>query len=161
MRDTPWNPLATSLDLLAPGGPKPTERTMQLLRRYDLEKELDGALKSQGLAVGTIAERIAQLNTRPRLQYSNDDAGRAACIADYQRYIDEIVRGLGADFESPPQLNITTVRTRFFRGRCLHNAELPAAAALFRTKRAEIEALLSAETRLDAPTRHALLQTVH
>lgn len=42
VRDTPRNPLAGSLDLLAPGGPKPTARTMQLLRRYDLEKELDG-----------------------------------------------------------------------------------------------------------------------
>ena len=42
VRDTPRNPLAGSLDLLAPGGPKPTERTMQLLRRYDLEKDLDG-----------------------------------------------------------------------------------------------------------------------
>src|SRR5262245_6427019 len=42
VRDTPRNPLAGSLDLLAPGGPKPTERTMQLLRRYDLDKDLDG-----------------------------------------------------------------------------------------------------------------------
>jgi hypothetical protein len=42
VRDTPRNPLAGSLDLLAPGGPKPTERTMQLLRRYDLAQDLDG-----------------------------------------------------------------------------------------------------------------------
>jgi pimeloyl-ACP methyl ester carboxylesterase len=42
VRDTPRNPLAGSLDLLAPGGPKPTERTMQLLRRYDLAQDLGG-----------------------------------------------------------------------------------------------------------------------
>jgi pimeloyl-ACP methyl ester carboxylesterase len=42
VRDTPRNPLAGTLDLVAPGGPKPTERTMQLLRRYDLAQELKG-----------------------------------------------------------------------------------------------------------------------
>src|SRR6185503_4552645 len=42
VRDTPRNPLAGTLDLLSPHGPKPTERTMQLLRRYDLEEELKG-----------------------------------------------------------------------------------------------------------------------
>ncbi len=50
VRDTPRNPLAGTLDLLSPGGPKPTERTMQLLRRYNLDGELNGdraALLSQ------------------------------------------------------------------------------------------------------------------
>jgi pimeloyl-ACP methyl ester carboxylesterase len=42
VRDTPRNPLAGTLDLLSPGGPKPTARTMQLLRRYDLAGELNG-----------------------------------------------------------------------------------------------------------------------
>ncbi len=42
VRDTPRNPLAGTLDLLSPNGPKPTERTMQLLRRYDLAGELNG-----------------------------------------------------------------------------------------------------------------------
>src|SRR4051812_16342945 len=42
VRDTPRNPLAGTLNLLSRGGPKPTERTMQLLRRYDLEGELHG-----------------------------------------------------------------------------------------------------------------------
>lgn len=42
LRDTPRNPLAGTLDLLSPGGPKPTKRTTQLLRRYDLEGELKG-----------------------------------------------------------------------------------------------------------------------
>src|SRR5688572_33368138 len=42
VRDTPRNPLAGTLDLLSPGGPKPTPRTMQLLRRYDLADQLKG-----------------------------------------------------------------------------------------------------------------------
>jgi pimeloyl-ACP methyl ester carboxylesterase len=42
VRDTPRNPLAGTLDLLSPHGPKPTERTMQLLRRYDLAGDLHG-----------------------------------------------------------------------------------------------------------------------
>jgi triacylglycerol esterase/lipase EstA (alpha/beta hydrolase family) len=42
VRDTPRNPLAGSLELLSSNGPKPTERTMQLLRRYDLERALKG-----------------------------------------------------------------------------------------------------------------------
>lgn len=42
VRDTPRNPLSGTLDLVSPGGPKPTSRTIQLLRRYDLERDLKG-----------------------------------------------------------------------------------------------------------------------
>lgn len=42
VRDTPRNPLAGTLNLLSPKGPKPTDRTVQLLRRYDLEDEMHG-----------------------------------------------------------------------------------------------------------------------
>ncbi len=40
LRSTPRNPLTDTLGLVAKQGPKPTERTLQLLRRYDLEKKL-------------------------------------------------------------------------------------------------------------------------
>jgi len=80
-----------------------------------IEKELDGVLRSQGLPEGTIAERMARLNANSRLQYSNDDVGRAACIADYQHYIDEIVHGLGADFAAPPRLDIKVERVPQFK----------------------------------------------
>ena len=40
LRATPRNPLTDTLGLLTRQGPKPTERTIQLLRRYDLEDEL-------------------------------------------------------------------------------------------------------------------------
>jgi pimeloyl-ACP methyl ester carboxylesterase len=42
LRATPKNPLTESLRLLAPGGPRPTARTMQLLRRHDLTSHLSG-----------------------------------------------------------------------------------------------------------------------
>ncbi len=42
VRDTPKNPLSGTLDLVSHGGPKPTSRTMQLLRRYDLASDLKG-----------------------------------------------------------------------------------------------------------------------
>jgi uncharacterized protein (DUF885 family) len=80
-----------------------------------IEKEIDGILRSRGLPDGTIAERITRLNADPRLQYSNDDAGRAGCIADYQRYIDEMIRGLGADFAAPPRLDIKVQRVPEFK----------------------------------------------
>ena len=42
LRTTPRNPLTETLGLLTRQGPKPTERTIQLLRRYDLQDRLDG-----------------------------------------------------------------------------------------------------------------------
>ncbi len=41
LREVPENPLAGPLNLLSPSGPKPTGRTMLLVRRYDLEDELN------------------------------------------------------------------------------------------------------------------------
>src|SRR3954469_23921894 len=43
VRDTPHNPLAGTLDLVSRSGPKPTDRTIQLLRRFNLEGELKGS----------------------------------------------------------------------------------------------------------------------
>lgn len=42
LRSTPRNPLTESLGLLTKQGPKPTERTLQLLRRYNLHEGLEG-----------------------------------------------------------------------------------------------------------------------
>jgi pimeloyl-ACP methyl ester carboxylesterase len=42
VRDTPRNPLANSLNLVSRHGPKPTERTMQLLRRFNLADQWSG-----------------------------------------------------------------------------------------------------------------------
>ncbi len=42
LRSTPRNPLTETLGLLTRQGPKPTERTIQLLRRYNLTGQLSG-----------------------------------------------------------------------------------------------------------------------
>lgn len=42
LRETPKNPLVDRLSLFSHGGAKPSERTMQLLRRYGLDDRLDG-----------------------------------------------------------------------------------------------------------------------
>jgi uncharacterized protein (DUF885 family) len=78
-------------------------------------KELDGLLKAQGLPQGTIGERISKLDAQSRFQYTNDDAGRAACLADYQHIIDAMVRGLGPDFAAPPRFNIEVQRVPQFK----------------------------------------------
>jgi uncharacterized protein (DUF885 family) len=78
-------------------------------------KELDAVLKSQGFQQGTIAARIAELNADSRSQYTNDDAGRAACLADYQRYIDQMIRGLDQDFAAPPRFSVKVVRVPEFK----------------------------------------------
>ena len=41
LRESPKNPLAEELMLFAKGGPRPSERTAQLLRRYDLDADWD------------------------------------------------------------------------------------------------------------------------
>lgn len=45
LRDTPKNPLAGPLNLVSRQGPKPTARTMQLLRRYNLDEQWSGDRK--------------------------------------------------------------------------------------------------------------------
>lgn len=57
LRPTPSNPLAGPLQLLAPGGPRPTDRTMQLLRRYDLAGELGGNRRE---LIGRMHDILAQ-----------------------------------------------------------------------------------------------------
>jgi len=42
LRATPRNPFAESLRMLTPNGPRPSARTMQSLRRYDLDGQLGG-----------------------------------------------------------------------------------------------------------------------
>jgi len=41
VRSVPQNPLAERLNLFARGGPRPSARTMQLLRRHDLHEKID------------------------------------------------------------------------------------------------------------------------
>ena len=55
VRTTPKNPLAHQLDMFNPHGSRPTERTQQLLRRYDLTSQLDGDRNGVIAQVGNLA----------------------------------------------------------------------------------------------------------
>jgi len=57
LRTTPRNPLSETLGLLTKQGPKPTERTVQLLRRLDLEDSLDGDY-------GELIAQLAEIDKR-------------------------------------------------------------------------------------------------
>lgn len=66
LRDAPRNPLAETLHLTARRGPQPTDRTMQILRRYDLAGKLNGDQR-QLLAD---FERVLQREPSPEVLYS-------------------------------------------------------------------------------------------
>lgn len=46
--------------------------------------EMDTLLRAQGYTEGTIGERMQKLGAEPRFAYPNDDAGKAAILADIQ-----------------------------------------------------------------------------
>ncbi len=56
---------------------------------------------------------------------------------------------------APEGLGVANVRVRHYRGLCRYNANVPAAAELFRWRRAALFALIDGETRLSAPRRQA------
>jgi hypothetical protein len=61
---------------------------------------------------------------------------------------------VGTRYATPPeQLPISDVRTRFFRGLCRHNGEVPAVVEEFRAHHAEMTALLANEPLLDPGIR--------
>lgn len=66
LRETPRNPLAERLQLFAGGGPQPTPRTTQLLRRYDL---LD-ALRDEPRALPAKLHAIARREPSAELRYA-------------------------------------------------------------------------------------------
>ena len=80
-----------------------------------IEKEMDTILQGQGFKEGTIGARMQALNAEPRMLYSEDDVGRQQCLADYQRVMDEMIRGLAPAFTGVPKLNVRVERVPLFR----------------------------------------------
>ncbi|MGD9815225.1 MAG: hypothetical protein AB7Q23_08460 [Hyphomonadaceae bacterium] len=64
---------------------------------------------------------------------------------------------VNAPYAIPPEgLGVANVRTRYYRGLCRHNDQLPAAIELFRSRRDQLFAVIDGETRLtDARRRSA------
>ena len=72
LRSTPRNPLTESLGLLTRQGPKPTERTLQLLRRYNLHEQLDedrGVLLAQLDAIESRSPNRENVYAQAELAY--------------------------------------------------------------------------------------------
>src|SRR5262245_4342866 len=57
LRAAPQTPLSERLMLFASGGPRPTERTMQLLRRYDLEQDWSNDPRQTLIKLNSLIER--------------------------------------------------------------------------------------------------------
>ena len=56
-----------------------------LAQNEEIKARLDGLLKAQGHAQGSVGERLDALGHDPRQLYPDNDAGRAALIADLER----------------------------------------------------------------------------
>jgi pimeloyl-ACP methyl ester carboxylesterase len=77
LRKVPRNPLEGPLNLLSRQGPRPTERTVQTLRRYDLEKLYQ---RDPASALGKLQEEIAHETTADKIHAFSE----LAYIAGYK-----------------------------------------------------------------------------
>jgi len=80
-----------------------------------IQAEMDAILQSQGLTEGTVGERVTKLNADPRFLYTNDDAGREACLEDYRKIIDEVNTGINKVFDLRPAASVAVERIPEFR----------------------------------------------
>lgn len=80
-----------------------------------IEGEMRAILDAQGHRGGTPAEWIAKLKTEPRFLYPNDEAGRAAALADYQRIIADCLKITPQYFGLQPKAAIEVRRIPEFK----------------------------------------------
>ena len=76
----------------------------------EITTRLDAILKGQGLAQGTVAERLVVLNDDPRQLYPNTDEGRAALIDQLNLQIDRVYAKLPMAFRTIPSTKVTVKR---------------------------------------------------
>jgi uncharacterized protein (DUF885 family) len=67
-----------------------------------IDAEMDALLRSQGLATGTVAERVATLRTDPRFLVPNTDEGREQLLARYREILDEVAARMPEYFRTIP-----------------------------------------------------------
>lgn len=80
-----------------------------------LEAEMDAILVAEGLAEGSVGERMQQIAQRPDQLYPDTAEGRAAIIADFTRIIEEIDGGLDGVFNVRPKQGVKVERVPEFR----------------------------------------------
>jgi uncharacterized protein (DUF885 family) len=66
----------------------------------ELQARMDGILRQQGLAKGTVGERMTALGKDPRFAFTNDDAGRARLMAWLHSRVDDMRARLPRAFET-------------------------------------------------------------
>lgn len=75
-----------------------------------IEGEMDAILISQGLAEGTVSERVKALMTDPARQFPNTDEGRKAMLAYLVELNDEVMAKAGGYFITIPKQPLEIVR---------------------------------------------------
>jgi len=80
----------------------------------DITARLDVLLKGQGMAKGTVAERLTALNDDPKQLYPNTDEGRAALIADLNVQVAAIAARLPQAFNTLPKAQVSVKRVPAF-----------------------------------------------
>ena len=76
--------------------------------------EMDAILTSQGIAGGTVGERMKALGEDPRFTWEDSDAGRAAILAEYARIIAEVNARMPEVFATVPAQPVEVVRVPVF-----------------------------------------------
>jgi uncharacterized protein (DUF885 family) len=75
-----------------------------------ITQEMDTLLRAQGLASGSVGERMTALGKDPRFLYPNDDDGRKQALARYQQILDDMSRQLPEYFRTLPPTRLTVER---------------------------------------------------
>ncbi|WP_425230950.1 DUF885 domain-containing protein [Sphingomonas sp.] len=75
---------------------------MGLEQVADLTAQLDMILRTQGMAAGTVGERLTALNHAPAQLYPDSDVGRAQLIAGLNAGVHAMQARLGQAFTDPP-----------------------------------------------------------
>ena len=83
------------------------------LGRAEVERisaEMDALLKAQGMAGGSVAERMGALAKDPRFLLPNDDAGRKQALERFQTILDEVNARMPEYFRTLPSTKLVVQR---------------------------------------------------
>lgn len=90
-------------------GPEETH-ALGLAQVEEISVEADALLKKQGLAAGTVGERLTALGKDPRWLYPDNDAGREQLLADLNAQVESIRRRLPEVFSVLPRTPVQVRR---------------------------------------------------
>jgi uncharacterized protein (DUF885 family) len=73
-------------------------------------REMDGLLNAQGMAAGSVGERMTALAKDPRFLFPNDEEGRRQALARYQKLLDEVAAKMPEYFRTLPSKRLVVQR---------------------------------------------------